>query len=111
MDKSARRAAKAAFAKQKVEAGIYAVECKSTGECWVGKSRNLASVRNRLVVSVRNDPVINAELRRCWEKFGNDVMEVRVLDVIPQETLPAFIASALKEKLEHWRGVLGAALV
>ena len=43
-----RKAAIAAYKERKVVAGIYAVRCSATGQCWAGAAPDLSTVETRL---------------------------------------------------------------
>ena len=108
MDKSERQAAKDAFKKQKVEAGIFLITCVPTGRKWVGKTRNLGAVRNRLIFSLKVDPNISSGLRSDWEVHGDDSLTLHTLETL-SETLPsALVMSTLREKMDYWRTAEGA---
>lgn len=54
MDKSARRAAVAAYKERKPEWGVFAVRCLATGQAWVGESRHLDTQQNGLWFALRH---------------------------------------------------------
>ena len=49
-----KRAARAAYKERKSIAGVYALRCASTGEVWVGQSRDLEKIWNRICFSLRS---------------------------------------------------------
>ena len=108
MDKSKRQAAKSAFREQKTEAGIFVVTCAPTGRQWVGKSRNLSVVGNRLSFSLKMDPLINAQLRADYQAHGEESLTLAMLEVIDEETPTYFVMSHLKARMDYWRNELGA---
>ena len=111
MDRQARREARDQFEKRKTEAGIFRLTCTATKDVWVGQSRNLASVMNRISFSAQNDPVLNAHFKSVWADQGADKFEFDVLDVLDPETPAVFINSTLKKRLDHWRDELGAGVI
>ncbi|MAT34888.1 MAG: hypothetical protein CMK06_07070 [Ponticaulis sp.] len=108
MDKQARQLAKAAFQKQKVTAGIFRITCRPTGEAWIGKSRNLESVMNRLSLTVQSAPHVNAQLRAAWHEYGKTSFNFESVEELDPETPSVFINSTLKERLDHWKAKTGA---
>lgn len=111
MDRQARRAAREVFEKRKVEVGIYRLTCTPTHQVWVGKSRNLAAVMNRLTMSVQGDPLLNAQFKASWQTHGPDAFRFEVLEVLDPETPTMFMNSTLKERLDHWKAELKAGII
>ena len=111
MDRQARRAAREAFEKRKIEVGIYRLTCAPTRQVWVGKSRNLAAVMNRLAMSVQGDPVLNAQFKASWHSHGADAFRFEVLEVLDPETPTMFINSTLKKRLDYWKAERDAEIV
>ncbi len=105
-----RRAAIAAYKERKREAGIYAVRCLPTGMCWVGKTPDIAAVRNRLWFSLgqRKDP--RPALQAAWTGHGAEAMAFEVLERIEEkETETALLRERrLKERFAFWCDKLGA---
>lgn len=111
MDRQARREARDQFEKRKTEAGIFQLTCAANGESWVGQSRNLGSVMNRLSFSAQTDPVLNGRFKAAWAEHGPDAFTFKIAEVIDPDTPAMFISSTLKKRLDHWRDVLGADVV
>ena len=111
MDRQARREARDQFEKRKVESGIYRLTCTPTGAVWVGKSRNLSAVMNRMALSAQGDPVLNAAFKAAWAEHGAEAFEFAVLEVLDPETPAMFLSSTLKKRQDHWRGELSADLI
>ena len=110
MDKLKRQAAKDAFKELKVEAGVFMITCGPTGRRWVGKTKNLGAVRNRMTFSLKIDPNINPGLRADWEAHGENSLTLETLEAL-SVTLPSYLVmSTLKERMDFWRIARGAEL-
>ena len=98
-----------AYKERKRAAGIYAVRCAGSGEIWVGQSRSLDAVRNRLWFMLRLGTGPCTALQAAWQRFGADSFTVESVERLPEDT-PAYAeAKLLKERLGYWRERLGAA--
>lgn len=111
MDRQARREARDQFEKRKTEAGIFRITCAPSGSVWVGQSRNLASVMNRLSFSAQTDPVLNTRFKVAWADHGADAFSFDIVEVIDPDTPAMFMSSTLKKRLDYWRDQLGADVV
>ena len=106
-----RKAAVAAYKERKTAAGIYAIRCSSTGEVWVGRSQHIDTHRNGLWFSLRLGSYPNPALLAAWRASGEAAFSFEVLERLADEAEPYMRQALLKERLAHWRGALGAALV
>jgi hypothetical protein len=103
-----RKAAIAAYKERKVAAGVYAVRCTATGQCWVGRSPALPAIRNRLWFGLRqgNDP--HRSLQAAWTAHGADAFSFAGLERLPEDTPAMSRTRLLAERLAHWQAELGA---
>jgi hypothetical protein len=106
-----RKAAIAAYKERKAVAGIYSVRCVPTGRLWVGSAPDLDTIRNRIWFALRQNAGGNRALQSAWNDLGADAFAFAVVERLDEKTLPYFQATALKERLEHWRSALSADLV
>lgn len=112
MDKEARKAAAAAFRERKSEPGIYALTCRPTGERWVGRAPDLATIRNRLSVALRTASTPHRSLQAAARGHGEAAFDFEVLERIDEpDASRELVAAILKRRLEHWRDTLGATAI
>ena len=111
MKGEAKKAATAAYKKRTSAPGIYAVRDAASGQVWVGRTQDLATVENRLWFSLRHGGHACRALQTAWRAGdGSSVSFERVEALKPEET-PYLLDSLLKERLTHWRATLSAALL
>ncbi|MAP95488.1 MAG: hypothetical protein CMK07_11095 [Ponticaulis sp.] len=111
MDKQSRRAAKEAFQKRDASAGIYLIRCTTSDEVWVGKTRNLGAIWNRMSFAAVNDPLISKSFRAAWGAHGESAFSFEVLEVMPEDLPAAFMNSTLKERMDFWKLAHSAELI
>ncbi len=102
-----RKAAIAAYKERKTVAGIYALRCTASGQAWIGRAENIATIQNRVWFALRNGHP-NATLRREVETHGLDSFVFEELEQLEEETLRYIINKQLVERAAHWRAKLGA---
>jgi hypothetical protein len=103
-----RKAAIAAYKEQKVAAGIYAVRCTPSGQCWVGQAPNLSTIQNRLWFELRQGGNRHRSLQAAWKEHGSDAFTFKVVEQLKDEDSAYIRGKALKERLDHWVKELGA---
>ncbi|GGF28218.1 hypothetical protein GCM10011611_37810 [Aliidongia dinghuensis] len=106
-----RKAAVAAYKERKVSAGIYAVACTASGERWVGRAPDLATIQNRLWFTLKLGVNPHPGLQQAWNSHGADRFTFEVLERLPEEALAFARDAALKRRLAHWCAALGAAVI
>ena len=111
MTKDGRRAAIDAYKERKAVAGIYAVRCRASGETWVGRAADLDKIQNRLWFTLRQGGNPHRALQAAWRAHGAEAFAFEVLERLPEEASDYLRASALKDRLAHWRDALGAAAI
>ncbi|CAN5183516.1 GIY-YIG nuclease family protein [soil metagenome] len=103
-----RKAAIAAYKERKVIGGIYAVRCTATGEVWVGRWPNLATIQNRIWFTLRQGGHPNPELQTSWRHNGEAHFRFEILERMEEEASAYVRDALLKERAAHWRSSLGA---
>lgn len=103
-----RKAAVDAYKERKVAAGIYAVRCRPSGECWVGRAPDLSTIRNRLWFTLRQGSSAHRSLQAAWAAHGPDAFTFEILEQIENEDIAYLRDGILKERLAHWAGELRA---
>jgi len=111
MDRSERKAAVSAYKERKPVAGLYAIRCAATGEQWVGAAPDLSTIWTRRSFALRQGVETNRAIQGAWNAHGAESFAFRVLEEIDLDELPYGRERALKERIAHWRGALGAAAI
>lgn len=96
-----RKAALTAYKERKVTAGIFALRCAASGQCWVGDAPDLSTIWNRLSFSLRMRSGMRPALQQAWDKHGEADFRFEVLETTKPD-------EARKEKLGAWCETLGA---
>lgn len=108
MDKTNRRAARAAAKEAKLDAGIFAFR-GDAGGIWVGRSPTLASAESRLRFSLRQGGGFLPEaLKDAWAAGAGEGFRFEVLERLDPETPALLVADTLKARAAFWRDQLGA---
>ncbi len=108
MDPEHRKAAAAGCKERKSVAGIYAVRCQATGESWVGRADNLATIRNRVWFTLRHGGHPHRGLQEAWCTHGCERFMLEPLERLDDEPIAYVRDKLLNERLAHWRSALGA---
>lgn len=107
MKREDRKAAIAAYKERKVVAGIYAVRCASTGQCWIGRASDLSTIQNQLWFTLRHGNSPHRTLQAAWHAHGVDAFTFREVERLDEED--ALLRDLLlRDRLAHWRAELGA---
>ena len=111
MDRSERKAAVSAYKERKAVAGVYAIRCTATGEQWVGTAPDLSTIWTRRAFALRQGIETNQALQSAWNTHGPESFTFKILEEIDLEQLTYGRERTLKERIAHWREMLGAAAV
>ncbi|WP_425483789.1 GIY-YIG nuclease family protein [Caulobacter soli] len=104
-----RRALMRAYRERKVEAGIYAIRCATTGEVWIGGTPDLSTRQSGVWFALRTGGHTSRTLQEAWNAHGEAAFAFEVLEVLDDEGLERLgRASLLVERREHWRTTLHA---
>jgi hypothetical protein len=106
-----RKAAIAAYKERKSAAGIFAVRCTPAGAVWVGQTRDLDRVWNRISFSLRTGADPRRDLQAAWNAHGGAGFAFEALERLKDESLDFALQSALDERTAFWRAKLGAAAI
>ncbi len=89
--------------------GVYAVRNPQTRHAWLGASRDVDGVLNRIRFELRQRSHRNQSLMREWLQFGPDAFVFEVLDRVKPRDDPAFDYEAeLQQLLALWQAEVGA---
>lgn len=109
MDRQERKAAVAAYRQRKPGFGIYAVICTATGEVWVGASRTVDTLKNRIWFELGAGTHTNAALQSAWAAHGAAEFRYEELDRL-RDDFPDFERDdELKKRRALWQTRLRAA--
>lgn len=106
-----RKAAIAAYKERKAAVGIFAVRCAPDGAVWVGQTRDLDKVWNRISFSLRTGADPRRDLQAAWNAHGGANFAFEALETLEDEKLDFARQSALDERTAYWRKKLGAAAI
>ena len=106
-----RKAAIAAYKERKAAVGIFAVRCAPAGKLWVGQTRDLDKVWNRISFSLRSGADPRRDLQAAWNAHGQAGFAFEPLEALEPEALDFALQSALDERTAFWRAQLGAAAI
>jgi len=111
MNGTDRKAAVSAYKERKTVAGIYAVRCTATSDCWVGQAPDLGAIQNRLWFTLKLGTAPHRSLQAAWNAHGADHFVFEELERMPEEALSFARAALLKQRLAHWRTELEASAI
>ncbi len=106
---SGRKALLREYKERKVEAGIYAVRCATSGEVWIGATPDLSTRQNGVWFSLRQGGHREPSLQAAWNAHGADAFAFEAVEAVDTEGLDRFGRdSRLKERRAHWIATLNA---
>lgn len=108
MQHAARRAAIAAYKERKPAAGIFAITCQPSGQCWVGSAPDLNKIQNRLWFALRHGSQRQPSLQTAWQLHGETAFRFEKLESLEDEELAFVRERLLKEKRLAWCAKLQA---
>lgn len=108
MKREDRKAAVDAYKKRKALAGIYALRCTATGQCWVGRAPDLAKIRNRLWFTLAQGASAYPTLQTAWNQHGEGAFKLEIVEELEEEETAFVRERALKDRLDHWAAALQA---
>ncbi len=106
-----RKAAIRDYKERKPAPGIYAVRCTASGECWVGRAPNLATIQNRIWFTLRQGLHRDPALQSAWRTHGAEAFTFEIAEELDEEELGSARERRLKERLAFWSGKLGAPML
>lgn len=108
MERSARKAAIAAYKERKPAYGVFAVICNATGEAWVGQSRNLDAQQNSLWFGLRLGKSPFQTLQAAWTLHGEPEFRFEELERLREDYPAIGIRDELKRRQSLWMARLEA---
>lgn len=101
MKTETRKAAITAYKERKTAAGIFAITCPATGQCWVGAAPDLATIQNRLWFTLRQGSHRCASLQAAWNAHGEGLAFAPV-EQIEDEDINYVRDRILKQRRADW---------
>ena len=111
MTPSERKAAAAAYKRQPVIAGVFAVICTATGDAWVGKSRHIHTEQNGLWFALRMGSSPFRSLQDVWSAHQPEDFRFEMLDLLPEDVSPMTRRDELTARSALWATRLRARLL
>ncbi|MBG1230844.1 GIY-YIG nuclease family protein [Aestuariivirga litoralis] len=108
MSNQDRKAMIAAYKERKSVRGVFAVVCSSTGEVWVGTSRNLAAQQNSLWFGLRLGSSPFKTLQAEWNQQGEREFRFEELDRLSDDFSELLQKDELKKRQQLWASRLQA---
>ncbi len=103
-----RKAAIAAYKERKTIAGIFVIRCKGLSQTWVGQAPDLEKIQNRIWFTLRHGSHRSQSLQAAWNTHGPENFSLEACEQLEDEETPYIRDALLKERMLHWRSVLGA---
>ncbi len=111
MKSETRKAAIRDYKERKPAPGIYAVRCAATGECWVGRAPDLATIQNRVWFTLRQGLHRHPALQSAWRTSGADAFTFEIVEEMDGDELGSARDRRLGERLAHWSETLRASML
>ncbi len=108
MKREDRRAAITAYKERKPPAGVYAIRCKPTGQCWVGSARDLGTIENRHRFGLSHGGHPNRGLQAAWQEHGAANFTFERVETFAEDMKDYVRDQALKDRLAFWKAELSA---
>lgn len=103
-----RKAAVNAYKERKIERGLYAVRCTSSGEVWVGGAPDLSRIQNRLWFTLRQGVNPHPSLQAAWDAHGAEAFTFEIVERFAEEEIGHVRERLMKERMAHWASQLQA---
>jgi len=97
-----RKAAVLAYKERKVEAGVYAVRCTTSGEIWVGSAPDVSTIQNRLWFTLRHGSNSHRSLQHAWNAHGAEAFSFEIVERLEDEDIGYVRDRMLKDLLQRW---------
>ncbi|MCF1709589.1 GIY-YIG nuclease family protein [Tabrizicola sp. J26] len=111
MTSAARKSAISDYKERKASAGIYAISCLATGQVWVGRAPDTGAIANRVWFMLRQNASTHRSLQEAWNQQGAEAFTLEIVEVLDPDLTPYARQDALKTRLGHWAGMLGATAI
>lgn len=110
VDKSRRKELLQQYSERPPQDGVFALRNSTTGEVWIGVSRNLDTQHNGLWARLSNGVLINKDVQASWKAHGEAAFSYEIVERFT-ESDPHVIERLRIERANHWREQLAAGIV
>jgi hypothetical protein len=107
MDNARKKGIAREYRERPLQAGIFAVVCKPTGQRWISSTRNLDKQQNGVWFQLCMGNHMNKPLQAAWNAHGEAGFAYEIVEEVKDDNA-LLIDVLLKERDAHWRKELGA---
>ncbi|CUH63323.1 hypothetical protein TG4357_00604 [Thalassovita gelatinovora] len=97
-----RKAAINAYKDRDPAQGIFAIRCPSEGVIWVGSTKDLDKIKNRIWFTLRMGTTPQKDLQRAWNSQGEDGFEFEELERFDADLIDLAQRRMRKERRDYW---------
>ena len=108
MQQDERKAAVSAYKERKPVAGIYALRCTATGQCWVGRAPDVATIENRLRFALKTASTPHRSLQAAARAHGADGFAFEIVERLREEDMALGRDRILANRHLYWCEALAA---
>ena len=108
MERQERKAVVFAYKQEEPVSGIYALRCKASGEIWVGRAPDVATIENRLRFALRMASTPHRSLAAAARAHGAGAFAFEIVERLDPEEVGEGRDRILKARHLHWCETLGA---
>lgn len=102
-----RKILKEQYKEVKIEAGIYTITNKQTGEVYIGSLNNIKRL-NGIMFQLNTETHMHKELQQAWKEQGAVAFEFTVREVIKDDVIEELgMKEALEQAQQKWTSQLG----
>ncbi len=106
-----RKAAARAFRERVPVRGVFALRCGTSGQVWVGSSRDLDAEENRVRFFLRSGSHRDQPLQAAYSTHGAEAFSFDVLERLDPDIAALNLADTLKARTAHWAATLEAPML
>jgi hypothetical protein len=107
MDNARKKEIAREYRERPLQAGVFAVVCRQTGQRWISSTRNLDKQQNSVWFQLRMGNHMNKPLQAAWNVHGEAGFAYEIVEEVKDDNA-LLIDTLLKERDAHWRKELGA---
>lgn len=102
-----RKILKEQYKEIKIEAGIYTITNKQTGDIYIGSLNNLKRL-NGIIFQLNTGTHMHKNLQQSWKEQGESAFECVVREILKEEVIEEQgMKEALEKTQEKWSSQLG----
>ena len=108
MNSDEKKAAMAAYKERTPIAGLYVLCCTPTGERWIGRAPDVATIENRIRFALRLGTTPHRHLQAAIRAHGEDAFTFEIVERLDEKDMELGRDRILKNRQAHWCERLGA---